>query len=98
MVRDFQEEWTRHVPDKSARSYVVQLRFGATILRELTFVSCDGGRYSLPLPAVTENGRYEINRNSLAWRVMQLYRQYFPADDALRRAGVNIVDGPTEDG
>lgn len=98
LVRHFQEDWTKHFPDTSARSYTVQLRFGSTILRELTFVSCDGGRYSLPLPTITGSGRYEINRNSLAWRVMQLYQQYFPAPDALRRAGVDIVDGTVEDG
>jgi hypothetical protein len=67
LVAGFREPWTQEFPDPAARSYVVQLRFGTTILRELIFVSCDGGRYSLPLPRVNEAGRYEINRNSLAW-------------------------------
>ena len=98
LVQGFQEEWTTHFPDKTARSYSVELRYGTTVLRALTFVSCDGGRYSLPLPQYGDDGRFEINRNALAWRVMQLYRQYFPAPDALRRAGVHIVDGPVDDG
>jgi hypothetical protein len=94
----FREPWTQDFPDPTARSYVVQLRFGTTILRELVFVSCDGGRYSLPLPRVNAARRYEINRNSLAWRVMQLYQQYFPPEDTLHHAGVDVVAGPLEDG
>jgi hypothetical protein len=98
LVQPFHEEWIKHFPDKSARSYDVEFRYRATVLRKLVFVSCDGGRYSLPLPQIGTGGSFEINQNSLAWRVMQLYRQYFPAPDALRRAGVSVVDGPEEDG
>ncbi len=98
VVKPFQEAWTKTFPDESAKSYHVEIRYGTTVLRQLLFVSCDGGRYSLPAPKITEDGRFEVNRNSLAWRVTQLYKQYFPAPDALARAGVEIVDGPDEDG
>lgn len=98
LVPGFREPWTQGFRDPSAHSYVVQLQFGTTVLRKLVFVSCDGGRYSLPLPKVTKGGRYEVNRNSLAWRVMQLYSQNFPPIDALTHAGVDVVDGPLEDG
>lgn len=97
LVKPFKEPWTEVFPDRSARSYDVELRFGTTILRRVTFVNCDGARYSLPLPQMVSGGGYEINRNSLAWRIAQLYRQYFPAIDALRRGGVEVVDGPEED-
>jgi hypothetical protein len=98
LVESFSEPWTQTFPDRSARSYVVQIRYGTTILRELTFVACDGGRYSLPLPRRVGDVAFELNRNSLEWRVMQLYRQYFPAESTLLAAGVDIVDGPTVDG
>ena len=97
LTQPFRESWTDRFPDKSARSYRVELRVSTTILRQLTFVNCDGGRYALPLPRRI-NGRYEISRGSLGWRVMQLYRQYLPAEDTLTRVGIDIVDGPFEDG
>ena len=98
LVQPFREPWTTHFPDPAARSYVIEVRYGTTLLRQVTFVSCDGGRYSLPLPQINARGDFEINRNSLAWRIMQLYVQYFPIPQTLAHAGVRIVHGPRDDG
>lgn len=97
MMDPFRETWATRFPDPHARSFYVKLCYGTTILKQFVFVSCDGGRYTLPLPRLA-NGRFEINRNSIHWRVAQLYRQYFPIESALARGEVGIVDGPIEDG
>ncbi|MGE0592688.1 MAG: helix-turn-helix domain-containing protein [Vicinamibacterales bacterium] len=93
----FRESWTTVFPDPSAHSYEVELRYGTTVLRRIPYVSCDGGRYSLPLPILVAGGGFEINKNSIAWRIAQLYAQYFPADTALKRGRVSVVDGVEED-
>lgn len=98
LVENFREEWTTRFPDKTATSFDIEIRYGTTVLRRVPFVRCDGCRYRLPLPSIAARGGFEINRNSLSWRVMHLYRQYFPAVDTLMRVGIQIVDGPSEDG
>ncbi len=97
LVQPFQEAWTTRFPDRSARSFYVKLCYGSTVLKRFVFVNCDGGRYTLPLPRL-EQSQFEVNRNSIHWRVAQLYRQYFPIETALALGGVRIVDGPIEDG
>ena len=97
LVEEFKEAWTQKFRDQSASSYLVEFRYGTTILRKYTFVSCDGGRYRLPLPAlVGEGDRFEINVNSIPWKLAQLYAQYLPPADALRRAGVEFIEGAIE--
>jgi hypothetical protein len=97
LVRPFEETWATRFPDRSASSFSVKLCYGTTVLKRFVFVRCDGARYTLPLPKL-EEGRFEINRNSIHWRVAQLYRQYFPIETALARGEVHIVNGPIEDG
>lgn len=98
LVENFREEWTTSFPVQTATSFDIEVRYGTTILRRIAFVRCDGCRYRLPLPSIAQGGGFEINQNSLAWLVMHLYRQYFPAVDTLLRVGIRIVDGPSEDG
>jgi hypothetical protein len=97
VVQPSQEAWATRFPDKSAWSFYVKLCYGNTVLKRFVFVRCDGARYTLPLPRL-EQGRFEVNRNSIQWRVAQLYRQYFPIEEALARGEVQIVDGPIENG
>lgn len=96
LAQPFEEPWVKRFPDRTAWSFRVELRYNTTVLRHFTFVGCDGGRYSLPLPRLV-GVRFEVNRNSTHWRVAQLYRQYFPINNAFARGGVDIVDGPLEE-
>lgn len=97
LIEDFREVWTQKFPDRSASSFGVDLRYGTTILRKYTFVSCDGGRYRLPLPTLVGDGdRFEINVNSIPWQLAQLYGQYLAPADALKRVGVDLVEGTTD--
>ena len=96
LVEHFQETWAMKFPDQHARSFYVKLCYGTTILKQFVFVSCDGGRYTLPSPR-RENGRFKVNRNSIHCRVAQLYSQYFPIETALARGNIQIIDGAIED-
>ena len=52
--REFSEEWTRRFPDKMGSSaYPVGLKVQGVEIKELTFVSCDGGRIFVPMPKIT---------------------------------------------
>ena len=96
ITQPFTEAWATRFPDPTAWSINVRLSYGTTVLREFVFVQCDGARYTLPLPRLVA-GRFQVNRNSIHWRIAQLYRQYFDIDAALGRGDVQIVDGPEEE-
>jgi hypothetical protein len=96
MNDDFVEEWTKRYPDKSARSFDVQLRYHTTLLERFTFVACDGERYRIPLPEpvkVSEGKwKYVISKSSSAWKLAQIYRQYYPLEDPYALPGVELVE------
>ena len=47
----FTEAWTAAFPDGQNNRYVpVNLLKGGVVIEQLAFVSCDGGRYLLPMP------------------------------------------------
>jgi hypothetical protein len=94
-VERFSEPWTQHFPDKSARSFEVQLRYHATLLETITFVACDGERYRVPMPEPQRdaNGqlRYTISTSSVGWKLAQIYRQYYPLDTAYPLSELELV-------
>ena len=91
----FSEEWTQQFPDKSARGFEVELRYHATVLDTALFVSCDGGRYRVPLPKREKetNGkaRFTISRASVGWKLSQMYRQYYPLEETYTLSDVEFV-------
>lgn len=95
IFEDFREPWSEKFPNSAASSFYVELRYGTTILRKYVFVVCDGGRYQFPLP--DRNGdRFQVNVNSMAWRIAKLYRQYYLAETALNWVDVDLVTGPDD--
>lgn len=42
-TREFNERWTTVYPDRNSSAYAVYLRIGGTTVKELTFISMDGG-------------------------------------------------------
>jgi hypothetical protein len=91
----FIEAWTKLYPDKSARSFEVQLRYLSTMLERFTFVACDGERYRIPLPEPVRTGpadwKYIIHTSTTAWKLALIYRQYYPLDDPYALPGVELV-------
>jgi hypothetical protein len=94
MNKNFVEAWTKQYPDKSARSFDVQLRYLTTKLDRFTFVACDGERYRIPLPKPIEieKGKYKyvIKTSSTAWKIAQIYQQYYPLDDPYALPGIEL--------
>lgn len=56
----FVEPWTKKFPDPSAQSYYIDAHYHSTVLRKMVFVSCDGGRYQVPLPRMDATGTKRI--------------------------------------
>lgn len=95
---DFQSSWTKRFPDITAWSYYVEVRCDNTILKTIFFVACDGGRYRVPMPMWNEESQeWYINKNTLAYKISELYDQHFPLPKVLPGFGVRLVNGPTGD-
>jgi hypothetical protein len=90
-TENFKESWSEQFPDSHATSYYLEIRYHTTVLQIFTFVSCDGGRYFLPLPQRNKDGSFSINPNSIEYKIAELYRQYFPIDSAFEGVGVKIL-------
>jgi hypothetical protein len=92
----FTEPWVKGFPDPDAYKCEIEARYHATILLRMTFVVCDGGRYTLPLPSVRSLGKnkvgYYLLRDSHKFRVAKLLRQNYPVEETMTSRGVEIYD------
>ena len=53
---EFHESWTEMYPDQNTRKYPVYLKIDNSIVKELDFISLDGGRIFVPMPDRTIEG------------------------------------------
>jgi len=92
--RDFSEEWTRRLPDKHGSSaFPVLLKVQGVEIKELTFISCDGGRIIVPMPEADAVGAFAYDRNSLEYKVGQIVGQFYiynTLEGVARRAGITV--------
>ena len=96
---DFSERWTSVYPDQNAYSYPVYLKIANTTIKELIFVSVDGGRIFVPLPGQrpAADGEFDYfwNPNSLevkVCRVIGSYYRYVDLEEVASRSGVTIIE------
>ena len=96
-TREFSEEWTRRFPDRhGSAAFPVLLKVQGVEIKQLTFISCDGGRIIMPMPKVAqveEQSPYTYDRNSLEYKVGQVIGQFYihkTLDGAAHRAGINV--------
>ena len=80
--RAVSEEWTRRFPDADGSStYPVLLKVQGVEIKQLVFISCDGGRIFVPRPVATPMGDQQLSfsyeRNSLEYRVGQIIGQFY---------------------
>lgn len=68
---EFAEPWTARFPDKTASKQPVKLMIGSTVIRELYFIWCDGGRYLLPIPKI--KGLDKDQKQIFRWSKKGLY-------------------------
>jgi len=87
----FDEDWCHKFPDSYARSYFVELRYFTTVLKQAIFVSCDGGRYQIPLPKWNSDKSLVINKNTVEYKIAKIYWQYYPLETALQKCGVQLI-------
>jgi len=77
---DYCEPWTQKYPDKNTKGYPVYLKINNTIIKELTFISLDGGRIFVPLPDQKFKNKqvnYFWNMNSLEIKVCKIIGKYY---------------------
>ena len=94
----FSEEWTRCFPDADGSSaYSVLLKVQGVEIKELAFISCDGGRIFVPRPAATPVGNQQLSfsyeRGSLEYKVGQIVGQFYiynTLEGVARAAGITV--------
>lgn len=98
-TRDFQERWTKVHPDGNSSAYPVYLKINNNIVKELTFISVDGGRIFVPSPElrpVSENDvEYFWNMNSLEIKVCKIIGTYYIYEDiygVAKRSRIALVE------
>ena len=86
-------------PDRSSASYPVYLKINNIIIKELAFISVDGGRIFVPLPEVRpiseDDVQYFWNTNSLGVRVCGIIGKYYIYNDlagVAQRSRIALVE------
>lgn len=98
-IQDFAERWTKVHPDPNSATYPIYLRIGGTVVKELIFISADGGRIFVPTPGVRPlpdgTTDYFWNLGSLEVRVSRVVGEYYRYNDlegVARRSNISIVE------
>src|SRR5262249_5556525 len=90
LIEHFAQSWSKKFPDPDAHSYYVECRYHATVLKRCVFVSCDGGRYHVPVPNRLDDDHFELDKSSLEYKIALLYGRYGPREDDLARVGLVV--------
>ena len=93
--REFTERWTTVYPDPKSSAYPVYLKIAGTIIKELNFISMDGGRILVPMAEVRPTGissvEYFWNINSLEVKVCGVIGSYYIYKDLAGVATISRV-------
>lgn len=94
---EFHESWTEMYPDQSTLKYSVYLKIDNSIIKELDFISLDGGRIFVPMPdriIEDENVNYIWNLNSLEIKVCNIIGTYYiykNLEGVARRSRIELI-------
>lgn len=98
-TREFVERWTKVYPDGNSSAYPVYLKINGNVIKELTFISVDGGRIFVPMPEVRPKGQKDVdyfwNMNSLSIKVCKIVGTYYIYKDipgVAQRSGITLVE------
>ena len=92
---EFRESWLEMYPDPVGAKYPVYLKINNAIIKELTFILCDGGRIFVPMPERNFEGKkviYTWERNSLLFKVCNIIGQYYIYNTIEGIAQVSKID------
>lgn len=102
VVDGFKEKWTEIFPDnENNASYKLFLKRNGIIVREFTWVSCDGGRIWMPIPEGKNlwdwkknecNMEYYFLKDSLDFKMLKKigYSLEMSFDEVFKNAGITI--------
>lgn len=81
------EPWMVNFPDASVFEYKVYLKHDETIISEYSFMSCDGGRYFIPLPKkrcaepgenfICNRFEYIWHRGSIEYKIGAVFGHFY---------------------
>jgi hypothetical protein len=98
-TREFRERWATVYPDPNSIAYPVYLKINGTTIKELTFISMDGGRIFVPMADVrldaTGTIEYFWNINALevcVCRIIGSYYIYEIFEGVARKSKVVLVE------
>lgn len=78
---EFSELWTEKFPNPKSYSYPVYLKIGNTVVKELQFISVDGGRIFVPIPKIEINGNNDRiffwDSNSIEVALCKIIGRYY---------------------
>lgn len=77
---EWQEKWAKVYPDTNASEYSVYLKINNATIKELTFISCDGGRIFVPLPELRSKGSQTVyiwRKDSLSYKICKVVGRYY---------------------
>lgn len=84
-TQDFRERWTDAHPDPNSAAYPIYLKINNNIIKELAFISVDGGRIFVPMPEKRQVSGNEVeyfwNMNSLEVKVCKVVGSYYSYQD-----------------
>jgi len=92
---EFCESWTEVYPDQNAKRYPVYLKIDNSIIKELDFISLDGGRIFVPIPDRTfesDNVKYLWNINSLEVKACKAVGRYYIYKDLAGVARISNIE------
>jgi len=90
----FSESWTEVYPDPLSSEYPVMLIINGSKIKELTFVSVDGGRIFVPRPDIQHNGEFIWDKNKLEFKVCSIigdYHNYDGIEGIAERSNIRVV-------
>jgi hypothetical protein len=94
---EFTEEWTARHPDPHSWSYPIYLKINGIVIKELRFISVDGGRIFVPMPevrAVDGKRNFFWRTSSIEFKVGRVVGSYYRYDDlygVAKRSKIEIV-------
>ena len=96
---NFIEPWTERHPDPVGRRALVQLKVGASVIDELTFIHLDGFRIFVPMPRVVAHGATQLffwESDSIEFSVARIVGSYYihsSIEGVAKLSGVTIIHG-----
>lgn len=93
---DFHEPWTKVYPDQNGSWRVpVYLKINNVAIKELTFISCDGGRIFVPMPKIKMKDKERVfywDKESLEFDLSKILGKYYIYENIFGVAKISKIE------